>query len=144
MTGMKAIPLLCLIGACAAPVDGDTEPTLDGKSDGAVAPIPQGTVTYGTPQPLAFPEGAAGSVVYVGFELTGDADVTLDTQADVDTRLYIYRPTGETWHRSIAHGDAQLSLALGAGSYRALVIRKGDTTAAHAAILATCDGAGCA
>jgi cardiolipin synthase A/B len=142
--GMKAILVLFVAGACAADTAIDeSEPVLDGKADGSITPIPQGTVTYGTPQPLAFPEGAAGSVVYVAFELTSDAQITLDVQADVDTRLYVYHPTNDVWHRSIARGDSQLSLALPAGEYRALVIRKGDPAGARAAILATCSGAGC-
>src|SRR5580765_4677186 len=104
---MKAIALACAVAACAADApaggDSDSEPVLDGKGDGTVTPIPQGTVSYGTPQPLAFPDGTAGSVVYVVFELTGDAAVTIGAQADVDTRLYIYHPTTDAWGRSIAH-----------------------------------------
>jgi cardiolipin synthase A/B len=136
------------------------DPVLDGgKSDsGADVPFAKGVMRWST-RTLAFDDERSGAIdlVYVSFELSAPADITLETQAagdaSLDTILYIYKPTGAKWGAYLAKNDdggagklSRLARHLDAGAYRALIKRRvpaGDTAIAKVAITGTCTGDGC-
>lgn len=152
----------CMTSSTDPGVD-DSDPAFDGKADGASSATLKGALTWSsTAQDVAFStdSGAAAEYVYFTFSLSDTATVDLvtsaaaddSTDADLDTVLYLYQPTGDTWGAYIAKNDdggdakfSNLTKALGAGNYRALVKRKTNMTrVAHTSLTATCTGAGCA
>ncbi|MEO8702811.1 MAG: DVUA0089 family protein [Kofleriaceae bacterium] len=144
---MRLTTLLLIVSACATEADPYADPDLDGgggKADGT-APVLAGALAWSA-QDVALDS----SLTYLTFELSGAADVALETtNADLDTILYVYRPDGERWGRYLAKNDdggagklSKLTIALDAGAYRVLVIRKGSV-AATVTLDAACTGAGC-
>ena len=144
--GLAAVA--CVGCLTADPID-DTDPDLDGKADSAASATSKGALTWAA-QDIAF---GRDTLVYYTFELSGTADVTLETAkagTDLDTVLYLYQPTGDRWGAYLAKnddgGDAKFSKLvqhLDAGAYRVLVKRKSTTGAPHTTLTAGCTGDGC-
>jgi len=130
--GHEAIALACAVAAaCAAAppdaADDDSEPASTAKVDGTATPIPQGTLAYGTAQPLGFPDGDGGSLVYVDFELTGErARHARDPGRSRHAALRLsperrrLGPLARARRRQRPGKLSKLSIALHAGAYRAL------------------------
>ncbi|HUJ62524.1 MAG TPA: phospholipase D-like domain-containing protein [Kofleriaceae bacterium] len=154
--------LAAILGCASDPAVDDSDPVLDGKDDGASTAILKGVLDWsGSAQDVAFDDDSGHGVelVYYTFALSGSATVTVETSAapgdsadkNLDTVLYLYQPTGDTWGAYLVKNDdggagkfSKLSSTLGAGTYRVLVKRKTKTGVAHAALTASCSGAGCA
>jgi cardiolipin synthase len=146
-----------VVAACVAPEAGDPDgdPNLDDKADG-VSATAKGVLGWSAPATVDFANdsGAAVKLVYVTFQLSGEADVTLQTQhasaSSLDTVLYIYKPNDETWGRYLARDDdsgsgalSKITKHLSAGTYRVLVRRKTSTGSPSVDVAGTCSGDGC-
>ena len=133
------------------------DPVLDtNKADGGDVPYAKGTEAWST-RTLGFDNGAgaAADMIYVSFELSGPADITLETESAgddaLDTILYIYEPTPTKWGAYLAKNDdsgagklSKLARHLDAGAYRVLIKRRnGAMTIPKVALTGTCTGAGC-
>jgi hypothetical protein len=152
---------LVMLAACAAMPSDDvdnSDPDFDGKSDSTSTATLVGPVTWSAmPQTVQF-AGAGGTAVeylYETFSLSGSASVSFETSAagdaSLDTVLYLYQPTGDTWGAYIAKNDdggaakfSKLAKDLGAGDYRVVIKRKTKTGTPSTALVASCTGDGCA
>jgi hypothetical protein len=135
----------------------DDDPALDdGKADGS-GPTLKGVLAWTAPQDVAFTTdaGAATTLVYLSFELSGAADIGLETapaagdDTSLDTVLYVYRPTGDKWGAYLIKNDdggaaklSKLSTHLDAGAYRVLIKRRNGHDGQHVSLIGTCSG-GC-
>jgi phosphatidylserine/phosphatidylglycerophosphate/cardiolipin synthase-like enzyme len=90
-------------------------------------------------------------MVYVSFEIGGDADITLETknptESGLDTILYLYEPTPDKWGSSLYRDDdsgrgalSKLTVHLQAGAYRVLVRRKSADGTPSVDVVGTCSG----
>jgi HKD family nuclease len=160
--GMKSLAYLVAtlsLFACVAPMadSDDSDPDFDdGKADAASA-IAKGTLGWSGTQDLAFStaSGDPASYIYLTFELSGSADIQIETGPDgsdnqLDTVVYVYQPTGDKWGAYLAKNDdggdgkyGKLATTLDAGSYRAVVKLKNPKGTPKVAITGTCSGAGC-
>ena len=146
---LAALVMATAIAGCATDGDPDTDPVLDnGKADGGDTPILKGTLPLSGTQDVTFVDasGDAVDLTYFQFELSGNATVSLSTQAPsgVTATVYFYKPNGETWGKYLDKHATSLSASLGAGTYRALVKIKGGKGNVAVPITATCTGSGCA
>jgi phosphatidylserine/phosphatidylglycerophosphate/cardiolipin synthase-like enzyme len=133
-----------------ASTDDDSDPDFDGKDDSATTATLIGPLAWST-NDAAW--ASKTGYVYFTFELSGAADVALETSggtSNLDTVLYLYAPVGDRWGAYIAKNDdggagklSKLTTHLDAGAYRALVKRKSTTGVAHTELTASCSGAGC-
>src|SRR5262249_27543869 len=112
------LSLLALVGCATSGADDpDGDPDLDGKADGTSATM-KGAVDWTAPSRITFDsrDGHAINLAFMTFTLSGDADVTFETQhassSDLDTVLYVYAPKGDAWGSYVARDDD--------GGYRAL------------------------
>jgi phosphatidylserine/phosphatidylglycerophosphate/cardiolipin synthase-like enzyme len=148
---------LASLGGCvmSQSQDADSDPDLDGKADGSSA-ILKGALDWDAPTTLAFTsdDGKPVELVYQTFELSGPADITLETTTpsapSLDTVLYVYAPTDDRWGAYVERNDdggagklSKLSAHLDAGAYRVLVRRKTATGTPSVALAASCSGDGC-
>jgi hypothetical protein len=105
VTPLQLLAVCTLSTACTISNDAYDDPDLDsGKSDSGSTPVAEGALAFGTTQPLTF----GSPLVYLTFELSGPADIGLETarvDADLDTILYVYRPNGDLWGRYLAKND---------------------------------------
>ncbi len=141
----------------APATDDDSDPDFDdGKADASSA-IDKGALSWTDSQVVAFADtsGEPATYIYLSFELSGTADITIATGAagttnNLDTVLYLYQPTATKWGAYIAKnddgGDGKYSLMtdhLDAGSYRAVVKLKSPKGAPNVTVTGTCSGTGC-
>ncbi len=150
MTRIAIVLLAVLAGCGVSPgTEDDSDPDFDGKDDSATTATLIGPLAW-TQADVAWP--AKVGYVYFTFELSGAADVVLETSGttSLDTVLYLYEPTGDKWGAYLAKNDdggsgkfSKLTQHLDAGAYRALVKRKTTSGVAHTELSATCTGAGC-
>ena len=154
---MRIAPFFFVLGlslACThAPAHKDAESDLpvEGSADSFRSPTDHGALVLGQAAAARLDEGA--QYHSWTFELTGAADVLLETDSPVpylDTVLYLYQWNGETWGRYQARNDdhhgsllSQLSLSLDQGQFRVLVKGYSDAEVGDFELLSTCDGVGC-
>ena len=162
-TLVALVPLLAAGCALDGPDDDDPGADFDaGKADGFSPPLGQllamerpGTTAIR----FAEPHGDPVEMVYAEFELSGPASVSFETAfhddpgaEQLDTVLYLYKPTGAIWGHKLAKDDdggdgkySHLALDLAdAGTYRLLIRRRGDTHApALVDLITRCVGTGC-
>ena len=151
---MRCAALLLLVGCVTSGADAvdNSDPDPDGqtgKTDSASSATLNGVLAWST-QDVAF---ADHTLVYYTFELSGAADISLETSSAgtaLDTVLYLYQPSDDRWGAYIAKDDdsgagkfSLLTKRLDAGSYRALVKRKTRVGTPHTTLTASCTGAGC-
>jgi phosphatidylserine/phosphatidylglycerophosphate/cardiolipin synthase-like enzyme len=154
---LRTLAISLVVVGCVTPQDAgdDTDPNLDGKED-AASPIAKGGVDWSSPRAAAFAdsEGNAVDLVYMTFELSGAADITLETvqpsDKNLDTILYVYKPSGAKWGAYVKKNDdsgadklSKLTMRLDAGAYRVLVKRRGLTGEPKFSLSGSCSGAGC-
>ena len=159
MTKLLLAALLASLAGCMAPATDadDSDPNFDdGKADAASASA-KGTLAWTGSEALAFADasGDPATYIYVSFELSGAADITIETGPDgadksLDTVLYLYKPTADKFGAYLAKNDdggdgkySKLASHLAAGAYRAVLKLKNPKGTPNVTVTGTCSGAGC-
>jgi hypothetical protein len=153
---ISALLLSCSLAACVSD-DGvdqgpEDDPLSDGKDDSYYSPTDHGTIPFNEAQLATITD--ARRYHRWSFELTGDADLVLDTRIgtafgpQLDTVLYLYEDgvagyleknddAGPGWKYS------EIRRRLGPGTYHVIVKGKYATARGPISIAAGCDGRGC-